>query len=139
MAIKTDKLSTKFGDWIEKDLLKLDAFDVRTVQLNDYSIVLAGNRLRPMRRSEIGLDYDDTKAGWKLAGMVEYEDGKPVATELRKNEELSSQKLNQLKTTALDDLQIVDVERKPKGLKGLQVIEAQAVSRVLDAEAICCC
>lgn len=125
VAVKTDKLSTKFGDWIEKDLLKLNAFDVRSVQLNDYSIVLAGNRLRPMRRSEIGLDYDDAKAGWKLAGMVEYEDGKPVATELAENEELSSEKLNQLKT-ALDDLQIVDVERKPKGLKGLQVIEAVA-------------
>ena len=35
--IKTDKFSTKFEDWIEKDLLKLNAFDVREVQLNDYS------------------------------------------------------------------------------------------------------
>ena len=37
VAIRTDKLSTKFEDWIEKDLLKLNAFDVRQVELNDYS------------------------------------------------------------------------------------------------------
>ena len=35
VAVKTDKLSTKFGDWIEKDLLKLNAFDVRSVQMDD--------------------------------------------------------------------------------------------------------
>ncbi len=122
VAVKTDKLSTKFGDWIEKDLLKLNAFDVRSVQLNDYSIVPVRGGLAQLRRSEMNLEYDDAKAAWKLGSMVEYEDGKPVAGELKDDEELNAEKLNALKT-ALDDLQIVDVERKPKGLKGLQFIE----------------
>ena len=48
VIVKTDKFSTKFEDWIEKDLLKLNAFDVREVQLNDYSAnVVAGGDGRP--------------------------------------------------------------------------------------------
>ena len=121
VSVKTDKLSTKFGDWIEKDLLKLNAFDVRSVGVNDYSIVQVRGGLGQLKRSEINLEYDDAKAAWKLADLVEYEDGKPVKTELKDDEELNSEKLNALKT-ALDDLQIVDVERKPKGLKGLQLL-----------------
>ncbi len=37
VVVQTDKLSTKFGDWIEKDLLKLNPLDILSVQLNDYS------------------------------------------------------------------------------------------------------
>ena len=28
VVVQTDKLSTKFGDWIEKDLLKLNPLDI---------------------------------------------------------------------------------------------------------------
>ncbi len=66
VVIQTDKLSTKFGDWIEKDLLKLNPLDILSVQLNDYSSdasVSAQGQLRVGRdrRSEIVLDYDDAK------------------------------------------------------------------------------
>ena len=43
------------------------------------------------------------------------EKGKPVSTKLAEDEELNTEKLNALKT-AIDDLKIVDVERKPTGL-----------------------
>ena len=128
VAVKTDKLSTKFGDWIEKDLLKLNAFDVRSVQLNDYSFLTSGNRFSQVKRSEMTFEYDDAKSAWKLANMVEFDEGKPVPGELKEDEEINSEKLNALKT-ALDDLQIVDVERKPKELKGLQFIEQVANDR----------
>jgi hypothetical protein len=128
VAVKTDKLSTKFGDWIEKDLLKLNAFDVRSVQLNDYSLKASGNGFTQVKRDEMTFDYDEAKSAWKLANMVEYDEGQPVRGELKEDEEINSEKLNALKT-ALDDLQIVDVERKPKELKGLQFIEQVANDR----------
>lgn len=121
VAIKTDKLSTKFEDWIEKDLLKLNAFDVRQVALNDYSLeegqtAQGGIGLRMHPRSKMSLAFDDAKSNWSLLEMTQYDQqGQPVETKLADDEELNAEKLNGLKT-ALDDLQIIDVERKPKGL-----------------------
>ena len=121
VAIKTDKLSTKFEDWIEKDLLKLNAFDVREVALNDYSLEegvtpQGGIGLRMHPRSKMDLRFDDSKSAWTLVDMSEFDEkGQPVVSKLAEDEELNSEKLNNLKS-ALDDLQIVDVERKPKGL-----------------------
>ncbi len=121
VAINTDQLSTKFDDWIEEDLLKFNAFDVREVELNDYSIQQGrtpdgkvGLAINP--RSKTKLAFDDSKSSWSLVEMTEFEEnpqGKP--TQLAENEELNTEKLNALKS-ALDDLKIVDVERKPKGL-----------------------
>jgi hypothetical protein len=122
VSIKTDKLSTKFEDWIEKDLLKLNTFDVREVELNDYSSqVGVSPQGRPVleldKRALIKLAFDDAKSQWNLDELLEYADNsneaKPAA--LAADEELDTQKLNDLKN-ALDDLQIVDVERKPTGL-----------------------
>ena len=124
-VIQTDMLSTKFGDWIEKDLLKLNPLDILSVQLNDYSSdasLTAQGQLKVGRdrRSEITLDYDDAKNAWKLKDLVEYVNGKPVPEELKEDEELNTEKLTALKT-ALDDLQIVNVERKPAGMKELRI------------------
>jgi hypothetical protein len=122
VSIKTDKLTTKFEDWIEKDLLKLNTFDVRDVELNDYSSqVGVSDQGRPVleldKRALLKLGFDDAKSQWNLEEMLEYapgkNEGKPV--QLAADEELDTQKLNDLKN-ALDDLQIVDVERKPAGL-----------------------
>lgn len=121
VAINTDQLSTKFEDWIEEDLLKLNAFDVREVDLNDYSIQQGrtpdgnvGLAIHP--RSKTKLAFEDAKASWSLVEMTEFEENPQGATtQLAENEELNTEKLNALKT-ALDDLKIVDVERKPKGL-----------------------
>ncbi|HEY2894408.1 MAG TPA: DUF4340 domain-containing protein [Pirellulales bacterium] len=121
VKVKTDKFSTKFEDWIEKDLLKLQAFDVRDVELNDYSTadnvsVDGGIQLQVKKRNRIKVAYDDTKSNWKLIEISEFDDkGKPIPGELAEDEELNNEKLNALKT-ALDDLKIVDVQRKPKGL-----------------------
>ncbi len=120
VKLKTDKLSTKFEDWIEKDLLKLNAFDIRQLELNDYSIEQelgadGSVLLSPNRRSKMKLAYDDEKAQWSLADFITYKKGSPVSAKLKDDEELNTEKLNGLKS-ALDDLQIVDVQRKPKGL-----------------------
>ena len=116
-VVKTDKLSTKFQNWIEEDLLKLNAFDVK-----------AGRDGRPQRRRvesnqpliQRGLtvvDFDNKDSKWTLEKMEASDpaSGKWEEVTLKEDEELDTQKLNDLKT-ALDDLKIVDVRHKPAGL-----------------------
>src|SRR5205823_3056457 len=109
VKVATDKLSTKFEDWIEKDLLKLNAFDVREVALNDYSLEEGvapdgGIGLRMHPRSRMKLAYDDSKSNWSLVDMSEFDQqGKATPATLAEDEELNNEKLNGLKT-ALDDL-----------------------------------
>ena len=115
VKLKTDKFSTKFEDWIEKDLLKLNAWDIEQVAFNDYSIDEIQQSLDP--RSKIQLEYDTKDSKWKLGELEVFNreagDFEPQA--LADDEELNSQKLNDLKS-ALDELKIVDVRRKPQGL-----------------------
>ena len=112
-AIKTDKFSTKFEDWIEKDLLKLSPLELKQVAINDYSIDELRQAIKP--RSQITVTYDDKELKWRLQELAEFtgEEFEPV--KLADDEELNSQKLNDLKN-AVDDLKIVDVRHKPAGL-----------------------
>ncbi len=125
VEVDPTKLSTNFEDWIEKDLLKLNAWDIQQVQLNDYSA-----ELQPVMtpqglaiqvawdpRSELTLSYDDKDSKWKADKLKEFDKagGDYKEFKLADDEELNTEKLDALKT-ALDDLSIVDVDRKPAGL-----------------------
>ncbi|MCH2124515.1 MAG: DUF4340 domain-containing protein [Pirellulaceae bacterium] len=118
VEIDPEKLSTKFEDWIEDDLLKLNAWDISTVALEDYSIVqtLQAGRLRfeVTRRHDIAVRWDSTNSSWDLDKMISYAGVDPVETKLADIEELNKSKLNDMKS-ALDDLKIVDIRRKPAG------------------------
>ena len=67
IEIDPSKLSTSFEDWIEKDLLKLNACDLQQVQIKDYSAELVpvmtqeGPRFRPTwdPHAEMTLSYAD--------------------------------------------------------------------------------
>lgn len=110
----TSKLSTKFEDWIEDDLLKLSSWDIRKVDIDDYSVDILQGFITP--RGQISLDYNDTgDPRWKLAVDRVYGKEGWVDKGLGENEELNTDTLNDLKS-ALDDLKIVDVRRKPNGL-----------------------
>ncbi|MBB76389.1 MAG: hypothetical protein CMJ75_17930 [Planctomycetaceae bacterium] len=118
--IDPEKLSTKFSDWVEQDLLKLSTFDVENLQLKDYSVqkVLRGNRFAVSinRRHDITLNYNSTDSKWELGDLITYDkENKPFSGSLADAEELDNTKLNDLKN-ALGDLKIVDVEKKPAGL-----------------------
>ncbi len=121
VAIDTSKFTTKFDDWIEKDLLKLSPWDVRRITIDDSAWSLAvdqaGNPVRnETRKSLIDLAYDDKNAAWSLAGLTVFgKNNKPEKKELGPDEELASTKLNDLRN-ALGDLKIVDVVRKPSAL-----------------------
>ena len=113
-AVKTDKLATEFEEWIEKDLLKLSTWDIRRLWLRNHAVDELQGAL--IQRGEITLDYDDTgDPKWKLLKDEEFKEGEWVAVPTPDDEELNTEKLDDLKS-ALDDLKIVDVRRKPAGL-----------------------
>jgi hypothetical protein len=98
--LRPEKLSTKFGDWIEKDLLKINTWDLKEVVINNYTFDVLNMKVTPHDR--LNLSYDGNASKWTLADLSE-------------GEELNTDNLNKLKN-ALDDLKIVDVRRKPEGL-----------------------
>lgn len=100
VSVSTDKLSTRFDDWIEKDLLKVNAWDIAKVFIHNYSIDEAARRQVPGEK--LDLAYNDKESKWSLP-------------DLKEGEELDATKLNEMKT-AIDDLKIVDVRKKPAGL-----------------------
>jgi hypothetical protein len=118
---KTDKLSTKFENWIERNLLGINTFDIKRLWVRDHSVDQLNAAL--IQRGETTIEYNDTgEPKWKLfedrkfkTSKQDPEAGKWVTVKMPDNEELNTAKLDELKT-ALDDLKIVDVARKPKGL-----------------------
>jgi hypothetical protein len=94
-----NNVSTKFVDWVEKDFLDLDKWDVKRVTLDNYDVNIAQGKINRTGPPHV-LDYDSSE--WKLSG-------KPLSDA----EELDKEKLDSLKD-ALDDLKIIDVESKPQ-------------------------
>lgn len=139
VELDTSKFTTQFGDWIEKDLLKLTPWDVRSVELDNYTLaaVESDGRLevRQQRSEKMQLSYDDKASSWQLTSLETFpneDSAEPVTEELKNNEEVDSTKLNDLRN-ALGDLQIIDVARKPAGLSAdLKAAE----SFVNDVEAV---
>ena len=139
VELDTSKFTTQFGDWIEKDLLKLTPWDVRSVELDNYTLaaVESDGRLevRQQRNDNIQLAYNDKESSWQLTSLESFpgkDSAEPVSEKLKDNEEVDSTKLNDLRN-ALGDLQIIDVARKPAGLSAdLKAAE----SFVNDVEAV---
>ena len=92
-------VSTKFVDWVEKDFLDLDKWNIKQVTLDNYEVNLAKGQLNRNDKPYV-LNYDNSE--WNLSGST-----------LNQNEELDKDKLDSLKD-AFDDLEIIDVERKPE-------------------------
>jgi hypothetical protein len=120
VEIDTSKFTTSFGDWIEKDLLKLSPWDVRRLGLEDYALVAVETNgrigVQLDRKHRVDLAYDDKDAKWSLVRLEAFsKEGEPKEEKLAEGEELATAKLNDLRN-ALGDLKIVDVARKPSGL-----------------------
>ena len=127
VEIDPTKLSTNFEDWIEKDLLKINPMNIVQVEIKDYSAelmqVMTSQGLAIQvawdPRAEMTLGYNDKSGKWTAEQLRKFNaDSKEyVDFQLAEDEELNTKKLDELKT-ALDDLRIVDVVRKPAGLSG---------------------
>jgi len=112
--VKTDKLSTRFEDWIEKDLLKLNPWDIKEVEIRDYSVDIVRGAI--IQRGQMSLEYNDTAdPRWKLVQDIQATEKGLQPVSLGPEEELNTAKLDDMKF-ALDDLKIVDVNPKPSGL-----------------------
>lgn len=92
-------VSTKFVDWVEKDFLDLDKWNIKQVTLDNYEVNLAQGQLN-RKEDPLVLNYDNSE--WNLIGSP-----------LSETEELDKDKLDGLKD-AFDDLEIIDVESKPE-------------------------
>ncbi|MDZ4817545.1 MAG: DUF4340 domain-containing protein, partial [Planctomycetota bacterium] len=117
VALAGDNFTTKFENWIDTDLLKLETPDIAEVTLDDYSMAREAGGWTYDPRSKIILDFDDKTAKWDLKELLRYTNGNPEKVEVGPDQELNTLTLNDLKT-ALDELKIVDVRRKPKGISG---------------------
>ncbi len=92
-------ISSKFIDWVEKDFLDLDKFNVKRVTLDNYEVNLAEGQLKRDTPPFV-LEYDNSE--WKLSGSP-----------LSDKEELNKDRLDEMRDS-FDDLEIIDVERKPE-------------------------
>jgi len=123
VELDTAKFTTKFDDWIEKDLLKLSPWDVRRLVIDDstasFSVDESSGRpfISQDRKTRMELAYDDKDSKWQLVKLEAFKANKPEEQQLAADEEVASATLNDLRS-ALADLKIVDVTRKPAGLSG---------------------
>ncbi len=111
--IYTDKLSTNFGDWIEKDLLQIDVWDIKSITVNDLALKIQNGEpyLRDNGMMKFAFD-DQADPSWSLEEMtISDKDGKLKQLKMRDDEGLDVARIGRLAQT-LDDLKIVDVRRK---------------------------
>jgi hypothetical protein len=99
--VKVD-LSTKFADWIETNLLKVDSSKIRKVVFDNHKVDPERGAIIP--GEVLTIERKDSSGPWTLAG------GLPA------DKELDTEKLSTL-TSALADLKIVGVRPKPEALK----------------------
>ena len=115
-------LSAKFSDWIEPDLLKINQSDIVEVVVDNYSVdeqrgvILQGERL------QFAKEDLKTSGTWKLNDLNDEE------------EELDTTPVTDI-TRNLDQLKIVGVRPKPKGLgDDLTVDSNPLVRQILEQE-----
>ena len=101
------ELSTKFSDWIEPDLLQLEASDVVALDVNNYQIEerssgLFGQakELLKVQGDKISLSRESSTDDWE---MQEFDSAK---------EKIKQDAINAI-VSVLDEMAIVDVKRKP--------------------------
>ncbi|RLS58089.1 MAG: DUF4340 domain-containing protein [Planctomycetota bacterium] len=95
------ELSTKFGDWIEPDLLDLRRDDVKAIVLDRYSVDIVQKKFADGPKSLI--ERDSATEDWTIADL-------DTTSQKPKTSVINSM------LTAFDDLKIVGVRKKPEGL-----------------------
>jgi hypothetical protein len=109
VKVETDQLTTKFEDWIERDLLKLNANTITDVTVDDYSVDKLAGKIDQRDRMVIHR-REPTPAAEGEPAPPEW-----VLENLGSGETLQTQKLDDMRN-ALADLRIIDVHRKPAGM-----------------------
>ena len=97
-------VSTKFADWIEPDLLKLDGSKLRSIVVDKQSIELTNEGGKLVGKETNKLTRANATDKWALDGLDEA------------NEEVNEEEVRKL-VQALDDLKIVGVRPKSDRIK----------------------
>ncbi len=123
--IDPSPLSTDFKQWIESDLLKLSGADIEVLGIRNYSLVEVNRgQLEISKVYDADLVFNVRDGKWNARNLVAYEGTTPKVREILPTEEVNANKLNDMKS-ALDNLRIVNVAKKPPGvaadLKGDQL------------------
>jgi hypothetical protein len=118
--VKAD-LSTRFADWIETNLLKVDTGRVRRVVFDNYKLQedrdARGTFLKVERGDKVTVERKDSTGPWSNVKFERKDQaGQWVSTGIPAGQELNEDKLRSL-TDALGDLKIVGVRPKPPGLR----------------------
>lgn len=126
VALEADRFSTRFEDWIEKNLLDISSFDIKQVFINEYSIDT--NSMTPTFLGDVTLLYNADATGaekWKLDKMMGFRGRghEYFQQPFPEGEELNVELLDAM-VFALNDLKIVDVVRKPEKLRDAILNEA---------------
>ena len=101
------ELSTKFADWIEPDLLQIEAADVVDIDLNNYQIEERSSgmfgqvkQLMKIPGDKLSIQRPSSTDDWELEGLD------PAKESVRQDA------VNAI-VSVLDDMAIVDVKKKP--------------------------
>lgn len=112
------QVSTKFADWIESDLLKIDATRLNSIAIDTTTLDVAQGALVEGELNE--LTRKASADPWKMEGVDEAK------------EELNQEEIRKL-VSALDELKIVGVRRKPARMaQGLR--SGKPLEQTLDME-----
>jgi hypothetical protein len=128
MAINKDNLSTKFDDWVEKNLLDISSFDLNAIRMQDYSTDMVQTEtgeigMAPVFHSSFKINYNASALSekWQLASLrrMDPTTSQRVDVTLAPEETLNESKLEEMRQ-AFDDLKIIDVLRKPESIASAQ-------------------
>ncbi|MFN0051186.1 MAG: DUF4340 domain-containing protein [Planctomycetales bacterium] len=114
-------LSTKFKDWVETDLLKLSPDQLTEMVLDNYSIVVDGPRPRVVAGEINRLNRAKSGEPWKLEGLDD-----PA-------QEVDTTKVSDL-VNSLDNLKLVGIRPKPKGLRADLTVDQDYVQSQLELQ-----
>ena len=127
MAVNQDHLSTSFDDWVEKNLLDINSFDIQSVRMKDYTVDQINTSqslvVNQMLYSTFKVEYSATELGekWRLVTLqrTDAKTGQNMDVVIAPEEKLNESKLEEMRL-ALEDLTFIDVLRKPESIASSQ-------------------
>ncbi|TWT31821.1 DUF4340 domain-containing protein [Blastopirellula retiformator] len=136
VQLNPEAFPIEFKKWIDSDLLELNPFDVAQMTFADYSAALlqgaAGNaRIDRADQMEAVVDYSDIDNKWTLSSYKLPVGGRLEPAQLGPGEKLNETALTTARTT-LDEMQLVDVVKKPAGLAENLKVDGQFNNEGLD-------
>ena len=128
VRIDPSQFSTNFDQWIEKNLLDISTFDIKEIFVDMYSFsveyALTNRGIQPIPKDsfigDLTLGYDHSAVGadkWSLVRWMMFEGRNSDYNErqIEPGKELDTDTLDTM-VSALNDLKIVSVLKKPAGL-----------------------